>query len=145
MEHFPAPRRSAIANRFHFSVRDGQSTPAAAVHQVQQEVQRRLQWANTPTDEAHLRAVLEALQTDRAGALAYAKSVIAYEQLPYEDRQRMKAERATPYLQESMRGKPVTDKQTALLRTLGYTGPQPEDRAAARALIERFKRGGARL
>src|SRR5712691_9319554 len=138
LEHFPANRRSALANWFHYAVRGGSRTPAAVVHQVQQTVQRRLQWASAHTVDAHLCAVLEVLQTDRAGAVAYAESVLSYEQLPDEARQRVKAERATPYLQEAMRGKPVTEKQTALLRRLGYTGAPPEDRAAASALIDRL-------
>ena len=142
--HFLAPRRSATANWFHDAVRGGATTPATVLHQVQQTVQRRLNWASPRTDVAHLQAVLTALQEDRAGALAYAASVITYEQLPHEARQRVKAERATPYLQEAMRGKAVTDKQSAYLRALGYTGPQPEDRAAASALIDRLTREGVR-
>jgi len=102
------------------------------------ELQRRLQWGDDPT----LRVVLEQLQGDPAPALHYAETVIAYEHLPYDARQRVKAERATPYLLEAMRGKPVTDKQRTLLRALGYMGPQPEDRAAASALIHHLKRGG---
>lgn len=144
LEHFPAPRRSGVANWFHYAVRAGHTTLAAVVFQVEQTVLRRLQWASAHTDTAHLRTVLEALQADRAGALAYAANVIAYEQLPYDVRQRVNAARATPYLQEAMRGKPVTEKQTALLRTLGYTGPQPDDRAAASALIDRLTQGGGR-
>jgi hypothetical protein len=41
-----------------------------------------------------------------------------------------------------MRGKPITDKQSAYLRALGHTGPQPEDRATASALIDRLTREG---
>jgi len=144
LEHFPVAHRSTIANWFHYAVRGGSRTPAAVVHQVYQTVQRRLQWASAHTADAHLCAVLEVLQADRADALAYAESVLSYEQLPHEARQRVKAERATPYLQEAMRGKAVTDKQSAYLRALGYTGPQPEDRAAASALIDRLTREGVR-
>jgi hypothetical protein len=64
--------------------------------------------------------------------------------IEYEDRQRVKAERAAPYLQRAMRGQPVTAKQTAYLQALGYAGPQPEDRAAASALIDSLKREGGR-
>lgn len=142
LEQFPAPRRSAIANWYHHAVRNGACAPAAVVHQVQQTLQRRLQWAREPTDTAHPHTVLKALQADHAGALAYAASVIAYECMPADARQQVKAERAVPYLQEAMRGQPVTEKQAAYLRALGYTGPHPEDRAAASALIDRFKRGG---
>src|SRR5713226_2072800 len=134
LEHFPAARRSGVSNQFHCAVRGGATTPATVLHKVQQTVQRRLQWVTPYTDVAHLQTVLTALQEARAGALAYAQSVLDYEHLPYEARQRVKAERASLYLQEAMRGKPVTDKQSAYLRTLGYTGPQPEDRAAASAL-----------
>ena len=35
-----------------------------------------------------------------------------------------------------------TDKQAAYPRALGYTGPQPKDRAAASALIARLKLRG---
>src|SRR5262245_54435630 len=89
LEPFPAPRRSGIANIFHCTVRDGHSTPDAVVCQVRQKVQRRLQWISTPTETAHLQAVLDALQTDYAGALAYAQSVLDFERLPYEARQRV--------------------------------------------------------
>ena len=144
LEHIPTPRRSGVANCFHGAVRGGHRTPDAVVHQVQQTMQRRLQWTSAPTETAYLQAVLDALQTDRAGALAYAQSVIDYEHLPYETRQRLKAARTTPYLQEAMRGQPVSEKQVAYLRALGYTGPCPEDRAAASALIDRLKCEGGR-
>jgi hypothetical protein len=144
LERFPSARRSAIANWYHYAVRNGASTPVAVAHQVRQTVQRRLQWTSAPTETAYLQAVLDALQTDRAGALAYAQSVIDYEHLPYEARQRLKAERTTPYLQEAMRGQPVTEKQVTYLRALGHTGPYPEDRAAASALIDRLKCEGGR-
>jgi len=144
LEHLPANRRSAIANLFHHAVRGGHTTPATVVHQVQQEVHRRRQWASDHVDLEHLQTVLNAIEEDRTGAIAYAAAVIAYEQLPYDARQRVKAERAIPYLQEAMRGQPVTEKQTAYLRALRYTGPQPEDRAAASALIDQLTREGAR-
>ena len=144
LEHVPATRRSGVANWFHYAVRAGYTTSAAVLSQVQQTVQHRLQWASAHTDVTHLHAVLEALQTDRAGAVTYARAVIDYERLPYDARQRIKAARATPYLQEAMRGQPITTKQAAYLRALGYTGPQPEDRAAASALIDRLQQGGGR-
>jgi hypothetical protein len=145
LERFAAARRSGVANHFHNAARTGCSTPEAIVNQVRQTVHRRLQWASDHVDLDHLRTVLNAIQEDRPGALAYAAAVIAYEQLPYEARQRVKAERATPYLQEAMRARPVTEKQTAYLRALRYTGPQPEDRAAASALIDQLTREGGLL
>jgi hypothetical protein len=144
LERFPPARRSAIANWYHDAVRNGASTPAAVVQQVRQTVQRHLQWASAHPEEAHLHAVLESLQTDSARALAYAAAVITYEQMPYEARQRVKAERAVPYVQEAMRGQAVTEKQAAYLRALGYVGTLPADRAEASRLIDHWKRGGVR-
>jgi hypothetical protein len=138
LTQWPAGRRSLRANLFHFAVRHGACTPGAVVAAVVHDLQRRLQWGDDPT----LAAVLEQLQSDPAPALQYAGTVIAYEHLLYAARQRVKAERATPYLQEAMRGKPITDKQSAYLRALGHTGPQPEDRATASALIDRLTREG---
>jgi hypothetical protein len=123
---------------FHFATRKGACTPRAVVATVIHDLQRRLQWGDDPT----LAAVLDQLQSAPALALQYAGTVITYEQLPYEARQQVKAERTAPYLLEAMRGKPVTDKQSAYLRTLGHTGPEPEDRAAASALIDRLTREG---
>jgi hypothetical protein len=141
LERFPANRRSAIANWHHYAVRAGAHTPESVLLQVQQTIYRRLQWTRDPATGAHLSAVVEALTADRAGALAYAQSVIDYEHLPYAERQRAKAERATNYVKEAMRGKDVTPAQRSFLLTLGYAGDPPEDRAAANALIDKLKRG----
>ena len=136
LEHFPASRRSGIATLFHYAVRAGHTTPAAVIHPVRHALQRRQQWPSAPTEEAHLRAVLETLQTDRAGALAYAESVIAWEHLPYAERERQKQERAQHFRQQYMAAQPVTDKQLRCLQSLGYVGETPANRADASALID---------
>lgn len=136
LEHFPALCRSVIANWFHFSVRAGHCTPALVVHQVQQTVQRRLQWVSAPAADAHLWTVLAALQTDRSGALAYAEAVITWERLPYDERQRQKQERGQHFRQQYMAAQPVTDKQLRCLQSLGYAGETPANRAHASALID---------
>jgi hypothetical protein len=143
LEHFPPHCRSPISNWFHNTVRGGATTPAAVLWQVQREAQGRL-GATGHVVDPYCQAILDLLQTDRAGALAYAEDVLAYERLPREERQRVKAERAAPYLQKAMRGQPVTAKQTAYLRALKYAGPPPEDRAAASALIDSLTREGGR-
>src|SRR3977135_2418568 len=111
LEHFPAPRRSAIANWYHYAVRNGSITPAAVVHQVQQEVSRRLQWTSDPTEKVHFHTVLEALQTDRPGALSYAAAVIDWEALPRAERERQKQERGRHFQQQHMVQLPVTPQQ----------------------------------
>jgi hypothetical protein len=122
---------------FHNAVRSGTQQPAQVLQAVRQECARRRHWR----DETDAAVVLEALDTDPAGALAYAQSVLDYEQLPYEARQRVKAERAIHYLKQGMVGKPVTAPQAALLRTLGYQGTPPADRAEASRLIEALLHG----
>jgi hypothetical protein len=143
LAQLPAHCRSSIANWFHNTVRGGVTTPEAVLWQVQREAQSRLGSTGHVVDP-YCQAILDLLRTDRAGALVYAASVIAYENLSHQDRQRVKAERAAPYLQKAMRGQPVTAKQTAYLRALKYAGPPPEDRAAASALIDSLTREGGR-
>lgn len=136
LERFPAARRSGVANMFHFGVRQGHSTPAAVVQQVTHDVKRQLQGATDHARETHLHAILEALQADRQGALAYAETVIAWEHLPHAERQRQKQERARHYEQAYMTTVAPTEKQIVALRFLGYTGDRPANRAEASVLID---------
>jgi hypothetical protein len=136
LEHFEPGRRSGIANLFHYGARAGASTPRALCSHVWQTVQRRQQQAQDPETAAHLSHALEVLHDDQPGALAYATDVLHYEQLPYEERQKVKAARAVHFLHEAMRGKAVTTPQLAMLRRLGYQGAVPTDRAEASALID---------
>jgi hypothetical protein len=141
LEHFAPRRRSTIANWFHYAVRAGAHLPAIVVAEVQATIARRLQWADH-AESAQFNTVLEALHTDRAGALAYAQHVIAYEALPYAQRQHVKAERAIAFLNEVMRGREPTPAQLAYLGSLGYQGESPTDRAEASTLIDALRRKG---
>jgi hypothetical protein len=143
--HFPPDKRSTIANWFHYAVRAGAQTPEAVCRAVVETVQRRLQAAQDPETDAHLMGVRDALYTDPASTLAYAASVLAYERLPYDARQRVKAERALHFLKDRMGGKAVTAAQLSFLHALGYRGAPPEDRAAASALIDALRRGRGTL
>jgi hypothetical protein len=137
LEHFPPAKKSAVANWFHFSVRSGVSVPAAVLVAVERTVERRLAWHRPGDDWLHM--VLEQLRDDRRGAMAYAQSVIAYEQLEPEARKRLKAERTFAALKEVMRGKEVTKAQLAYLQALGYRGAPPADRAQASHLIDQLR------
>jgi len=136
LEHFPAARRSGIANWYHYAVRNGATTAAGVVHQVQQTVLRHQQWSSNATEGAHFQSVLQALQTDRSGALAYAEAVITWERLPYDERQRQKQARGRHFQQQYMAIQPVTDKQLRYLQCLGYVGEMPANRTAASSLID---------
>jgi hypothetical protein len=135
--HIPAPRRGPVANLFHSAVRNGSKQPSQVLTHVRNHLIRRQYWGDAPDAEV----VFAALDSDPDGASAYAASVIAYEQLSYEARQRVKAERAIHYLKEAMKAKPVTPAQVAYLQKLGYCGDLPQDRAAASALIDALKQG----
>ena len=139
LDHVTAQRRSALANLFHYAVRNGTDNPLAVCSAVWQEVHRRLQMARDPETRAWLARVLEGIQGDQPGALAYAKSVIDYEVLPYEARHRIKIERSINYLKQAMVGKPATAAQLSFLRALGYGGELPAARAAASSLIDALR------
>lgn len=138
LEHFPPHRRSGASNLFHYSVRGGARTPTTVLDAVKAQVVRRLDWPD-PLSPVHFRSVLEALQDDPGGALAYAAYVLEYEQLPREQCQQIKAEQSIHYLKEAMRGKDATPAQLSYLHALGYRGAPPEDRAAASALIDTLR------
>jgi hypothetical protein len=126
LEHFPQPRKSTIANWWHYAVRE--------------TCRQRQTWRENP--DAVM--VLAALAADLAGALAYAQSVIEYEAMPCEQRQRHKAERAFAALKEHMREKEPTTAQLQYLAVLGYCGDEPIDRAEASALIDHLTTKGGR-
>jgi hypothetical protein len=135
LEQWPAARRTGLANLFCEAVRAGNTTPDRVVAHVQQAVSRRLQWSTREERRVHFHQVLMALAADRPGTLAYAETVIAWEALPYDVRQAAKHERAAHYQQQHMADLPPTDKQLTYLRSLGYAGTAPGNRAEASALI----------
>src|SRR5262245_25446117 len=142
LDHIPAERRGVIGNWFHQAVRTGAATPQAVLAVIQARCHGDPPWRGAPDGPA----VLQALTTDPAGALAYAASVIQYEALPYALRQQVKAERTWSALKTTMRGKPVTEAQRWKLTSLGYCGKLPEDRATASELIDTLlKQGRGRL
>jgi hypothetical protein len=102
-------------------------------------VLQRLQWSSNLDNRQFLQSVLDTLRATQQEALTYAQHVIDYEHLPYEARQRVKAERAVHYLHEAMCGKAVTLAQLTYLRALGYRGTTPPNRAEASTLLEALK------
>ena len=143
LEHIPAHRRSTVANWFHYAARAGTPTAHGVCSQVWQGIQQRLQWASTPETRQFLQGVLDVLQAHQTEALAYAQHMISYEQLPYAERQKIKGRRALSFV---MQGKEPTLPQLAYLRSLGYQGPPPVDRAQASLLIDQLRQqqGGGR-
>jgi hypothetical protein len=139
LAHIPPDRRGVGANWFHHAARTGATTPTALCSAVWQDVTRRLRSERDADRSAHLATVLDVLYTDQPGALAYAQSVINYEQLLYEERQKIKAERGRVFLTAAMAGKPTTAPQVAMLRCLGWAGAVPSDKAEASVLIDHLQ------
>jgi hypothetical protein len=131
LEHIAAHRRSAVANWFHYAVRSGAASATLVLVSVRQGCARR--------QNADAQQVLGALRADPAGALAYAQCVLDYERLPAQERQKVKAARAMPFVHAAMHGKPPTAPQLAYLTRLGYDGAPPADRAEASALIDHLR------
>jgi hypothetical protein len=138
LAQWPIACRSLISNLFHYAVRAGAPTPALVVHAVQGALERRLRSVTSPrtaTDET-LHSVWQLLQAAPQEAYAYAQSVLAWESLPRAERERQKQERGRHFQQQYMVQLPVTPQQEAFLRTLGYTGELPANRAEASMLID---------
>ena len=144
LEHIPPQRRSQVANFFHHSVRGGADTPPGVCAAAFKAVRNRLQSAKDGDTRQFLHGVVNALLTYPEEVLAYAGWVIAYEALPYDQRQRVKLARATGFLTKSMEGKEPTAAQLSFLRGLGHQGKPPRDRAEASEMIGRLLQKGGR-
>jgi hypothetical protein len=138
LSQWPANRRSTLANLFYAVIRRGETFPPAIIEAVMADIYRRLQWTSDFEKRQWWSQVLNTLQDDPHAAQAYAETVCAIEALPAAEKAARKAERAKTFMATAMRGKPVTEKQLGLLRSKGYTGEIPQDRASASELIDRL-------
>jgi hypothetical protein len=142
LAQWPAPSRSALAQLFYLVIRRGTLALPAVVAQVADELETRLQWTSDPEKRRLCCEVLQSLRDDPGGAQDYAGEVLALEQLPAAEKAHLKEGRSKPYVLEAMKGKPITDKQRWLIRSKGYTGELPADRAAASEIIDALLRKG---
>jgi hypothetical protein len=141
LAQFPAPRRSGLAELFYRVVRRGETSASEIVQEVVAEVYRKLQWTADFEKRQFWCQVINTLQDDPQPAQAYAETVCAMEALPPEEKAARKLEKSKAYALESMRGKPITDKQRALILAKGYTSEIPNDRWEASKLIDALLRG----
>jgi len=81
------------------------------------------------------------LGRDVPATLDFCAYVIWREQLPAEQRQRLKQERTTEHARAWLEEQPATASQMSYLKALGYSGPVAS-RAHASSLIDVLKRGG---
>jgi hypothetical protein len=140
LDQWPPTRRSTLANWFYAAVRSGLTTLPAIVDHVSATLHQRLQWTSDPAKREWLCQVLTSIREDPHAAEDYAGEVWALEQLPADAKARLKAERAQAFMIEAMRGREPSARQVAFLRSLGYTGAPPRERAEASAMIDRLLR-----
>lgn len=137
---YPVNERGAVGGYFHAAVRAGASTPSEVVAAVQRAV---LEVICNPPDlgPRYDRALMihMELEDDPAGARAFAQECIEWNQMPKEERDRLKAERAVEHAKAHMAQLPVTEKQVSYLQALGYTGPAPGNRLQASELIDALR------
>jgi hypothetical protein len=145
LDQWPAASRSTLAQLFYVVIRRGTRDVPDVVAQVAEELERRLRWATDSAKRELFCAVLQALRDDPEDAETYAGELMAFERLPSAEKARLKAARAKAFVIEAMRGKAPSARQVAFLRSLGYTGAPPRERAEASAMIDRLLQGkGAR-
>ncbi|PZA06098.1 MULTISPECIES: hypothetical protein [unclassified Meiothermus] len=134
LAYFPAEQRSTGANLLLEAVRAGCSEPHQVVGFALERANRR-HWS----EAAHTLRLLAEL--DPEALLAGARWALWWEALPWAERQRLKAERATEALERHMQELPPTEKQLAYLHRLGHRGPVPISRLEASRLIDALLKG----
>jgi hypothetical protein len=147
LPRIPTKRRGPLVSAFlepiRASVTDPQQIVTAAVATIRRQIQDYGRWM-TPQSSDELRATLLAVLGHPTEALALAAELIAYEALPREEKQRLKAERAEQSRQEYMASLPPTDKQLWYPRKLGVA-ITPSNRWEASTMIDaRVGKGGGR-
>jgi hypothetical protein len=150
MDLLPQQERSTVANLFYRAVRAGVTDPSHVVEDVYGQLRER-QWEMRRQTRDGLswaiqRSVvqerwMQVLREHREDAVAFARYVIAREQLPRGEREAEKAVRAVQYQQAAMAEQPPTAKQLAYLRSLGWPDGA-SSKAEASALIDRLRGGG---
>jgi hypothetical protein len=133
VKQFQPHKRSQLALLMRFATRETDKISAeAALRRFRSKVMQNRE----------LRHVLDAMQADPEGALRYAQAIVAEERLPKEERWIRQRARSAPYRYSHMVTQPPTGSQIVYLRQLGYRGPKPGNRLAAKQLIGQLIQGG---
>jgi len=132
LDQFETRSRGPALNILLFAVRDG----AGTVDEVVETVRRRVRERFDRDGMAASRIYWRLREMPDADLEAGARVALAWEFLPEAEREKIKRARALPYIEGAMSGKPPSTAQLDFLETLGRTGPEPEDRAAASRMIE---------
>lgn len=146
LEQFPAEHRGAIGNYFYKAARSNPPTThdVGVIYDLVYETideRVRLNERYGFGSAVDLRHVLDVLDEDRFGALAYAGVVLDNLKLAPEERAKQKAHSAKLGREQYMAGLPPTEKQLALLRAREPNAPDPANRLEASQRIDAIIRG----
>lgn len=139
LEQWPQLRRSLIVNQFCYAVRKGAKTAVAVLNRVAADAQERfaVEGDGTPQGESQ-RILLAVIDSDEARK--FAEFILWRESLPYEVKQRLKAETGIDHKIACMKKKPPTRKQLAYLEALACH-IIPENMLEASQLIDKYRNG----
>lgn len=142
LDLFPERERSLVANLFLAEVRAGIRNAEDIVHNVRVETSRRIigaqRWEQ-PTEKYH--RIQSALLDQSELAQHYAAYCIAYEALPGDEREKVRASHRAEGMQAVRNAMPASDAQKKyLLEGFGYRGDvEALSRQQASELISGFK------
>jgi len=148
LPHIPPQLRGPVMNDFLLPVRDGMTDPHQIVREAVASLQRRLRSRGRFAQAVNLdplRQAIMAIMGHPSEALDLAREAIAWEELPAEEKVRIKAERGERATRTYRHGNPPTPKQLAYLRALGYGGPPVTTQQQASEAIDallRQRKGG---
>ncbi len=129
LDNFPVERRSTVSNAFLTAVRDGLKDPSHVVARVVLDTE------GTRNDD-----ISQMIDRHPNQAQEYAMNRVAYESLPWEERQKIKAYISNRAKQQWMESNPPSAKQVSYLRKLGYTGEINSMQEASRLIDERCRK-----
>ncbi len=139
LDHFPRHYRGRNGHLFYEAIRSGAETDSKVCSLVYRAVWDWLtRTEGDPDSQQSWREFKRMLDEDSAGALAFARWCREQENADPAEREAAREKAAADGKREWMREQAPTDKQVALLKKLGHTGPI-SDRLEASELIEKLK------
>lgn len=132
LEYFPNNKRATVANEFLKPIR--KDAPIDAI-QIVRAVENNCNPAGKRYDTGK-NYICEAIRQFFSEALEYAKYCFDWEQLSYEEKDKIKRERGKTAILEHMEKEAPTEKQIKYLRSLGYVGAGPQSKGEACKLID---------
>lgn len=124
---FPTKRKSTICNKILDQVRAGINYPPTIANNVFDKFNKY------PADNGDITSILTDNPFLFMDAIAH---YIEYEKIPYEEKQTLKRLNAKEYINTVMATQPITEKQSKMLKGLGYAGSFDLNKLEASQMID---------